>query len=102
MYVHVRDQIDKATYALTGWVPAVREDQEALPCVPLHPPQHWRPQAAELSRWMDEPKKWVFLGAMVDGVVEDADGDEGDALLTSSGSHKQSPYLASQRSHRKP
>ena len=34
-----------------------------------------------------------FLGAMVDGTVEDVDGDEDDVLLTSSGSHKRSPYL---------
>ena len=33
MYILVRDQTDNATYALTGWVPAVREDKDALPCV---------------------------------------------------------------------
>ena len=33
MYVHIHDQIDNATYALTGWVPMVREDKDALPCV---------------------------------------------------------------------
>ena len=33
MYVHVRDQNDNATYASTRWVPTVREDKEALPCV---------------------------------------------------------------------
>ena len=33
MYVHVRDQTDNATYALTRWVPAAREDKDTLPCV---------------------------------------------------------------------
>ena len=33
MYVHIRDQNDNATYASTRWVPAIREDKEALPCV---------------------------------------------------------------------
>ena len=33
MYIHVRDKIDNATYASTVWVPAVREDKDALPCV---------------------------------------------------------------------
>src|SRR6266496_380050 len=33
MYVHVRDQNGNATYASTRWVPTVREDKEALPCV---------------------------------------------------------------------
>src|SRR5215216_1587399 len=33
MYVHVRDQTDNPMYGSTGWVPAVREDKEALPCV---------------------------------------------------------------------
>ena len=33
MYVHVRDQNDNATYASTRWVPTVREDKVALPCV---------------------------------------------------------------------
>ena len=33
MHVHVRDQTNNATYALTGCVPAVREDKDALPCV---------------------------------------------------------------------
>ena len=34
---------------------------------------------------------------MVDGVVEDEDGDEDDALRTLLGSRKRSPYLARQR-----
>ena len=34
---------------------------------------------------------------MVDGVVEDKDGDEDDALRTLSGSRKRVPYLARQR-----
>ena len=38
-----------------------------------------------------------FLGAMIDGVVEDKDGDEDDALRTLSGSDKRAPYLAHQR-----
>src|SRR5215216_2492445 len=33
MYVHVRDKTDNATYASTGWVPALREDKDALPCM---------------------------------------------------------------------
>src|SRR5215216_5863390 len=33
MYVHARDQNDNATYASTRWVPTIREDKEALPCV---------------------------------------------------------------------
>ena len=32
-YVHVRDQTDNATYGLNGWVPAVREDKDTLPCM---------------------------------------------------------------------
>ena len=39
---------------------------------------------------------------MVDGAIEDADGDGGDALLMSSGSRKRSPYLARQRCRGKP
>src|SRR3989337_2651556 len=39
MYVHVHDKTDNATYALTGWVPAVREDKEALSCVRIY---SWR------------------------------------------------------------
>ena len=38
-----------------------------------------------------------FLGAMVDGVVEDEDGDEDDTLRMLLGSRKGSPYLACQR-----
>ena len=44
----------------------------------------------------------LFVGATIDGVVEDAVGNEGDALLMSSGFHKRSPYLARQRCRRKP
>ena len=33
MYVHDRDKTDNGMYALTGWVPAIREDKDALPCV---------------------------------------------------------------------
>ena len=33
MYVHVHDQNDNAMYALTMWVPTVRDDKEALPCM---------------------------------------------------------------------
>ena len=38
-----------------------------------------------------------FLGAMVDGVIGDEDGDEDDAQRTLSGSRICSPYLARQR-----
>ena len=34
---------------------------------------------------------------MVDGDVEDGNGDEDDMLCTPSGSHKRAPYLARQR-----
>ena len=43
-----------------------------------------------------------FLGAMVDGVVEDEDGDEVDALHMPSGSCKRAPYLVRQRCRGKP
>ena len=33
MYIHVRNQTDKPMYGSTWWVPTVREDKEALPCV---------------------------------------------------------------------
>ena len=33
MYVHICDNTDNATYASTGWVPAIREDKDTLPCV---------------------------------------------------------------------
>ena len=52
--------------------------------------------AFEVDGWAEGPD-FFFLGAMVDGVVEDEDGDEDDALRTLSGSHKRSPYLARQR-----
>ena len=39
---------------------------------------------------------------MVDGAIEDEDGDEDDALHMPSGSRKRSPYLARQRCRGKP
>ena len=33
MYVNVHDKRDNGTYASIGWVLAVREDKDALPCV---------------------------------------------------------------------
>ena len=51
--------------------------------------------AFEVDGWAEVPD--FFLGAMVDGVVEDEDGDEDDALRTLLGSRKRSPYLARQR-----
>ena len=52
--------------------------------------------AFEVDGWAEGPD-FFFLGAMVDGIVEDEDGDEDDALRTLSGSRKRSPYLARQR-----
>ena len=43
--------------------------------------------AFEVDGWAEGPD-FFFLGAMVDGVVEDEDGDEDDALCTLSSSHK--------------
>ena len=52
--------------------------------------------AFEVDGWAEGPD-FFFLGAMVDDVVKDEDGDEDDALRTLSGSHKRAPYLARQR-----
>ena len=41
----------------------------------------------EVDGWAEGPD-FFFLGAMVDGIVEDEDGEEDDALRTLSGSHK--------------
>ena len=41
----------------------------------------------EVDGWAEGPD-FFFLGAMVNGVVEDEDGDEDDALRTLSGSCK--------------
>ena len=49
----------------------------------------------EVDGWAEVPD--FFLGAMVDSVVWDEDGDEDDALRTLSGSRKRAPYLARQR-----
>src|SRR4051812_32811567 len=49
--------------------------------------------AFEVDGWAEGPD-FFFLGAMVDGVVKDEDGDEDDALRTLLGSRKRSPYLA--------
>ena len=49
-----------------------------------------------MDGWAEGPD-FFFLGAMVDGAVEDEDGDEDDALQTLSGSCKRCPYLAHQR-----
>ena len=43
--------------------------------------------AFEVDGWAEGPD-FFFLGAMVDGVVIDEDGDEDDALRTPSGSRK--------------
>ena len=51
--------------------------------------------AFEVDGWTEVPD--FFLGAMVDGAVEDKDGDEDDVRCTLSGSRKRSPYLACQR-----
>ena len=56
--------------------------------------------AFEVDGWAEAPD--LFLGAMVDGVVEDEDGDEDDALHMFSGSRKRTPYLARQICHGKP
>src|SRR5215216_4424075 len=74
MYVHVRDQTDNATYALTGWVPAVREDKDALPCMRRY---SWSVQLSAsppkvLFRWLSfvdhidhaaprEPRRWTTM-----------------------------------------
>ena len=42
------------------------------------------------------------MGTLVDGAVDDVDGNKDDALLASSGSRKQSPYLVHRRCRRKP
>ena len=52
--------------------------------------------AFEVDGWAEGPD-FFFLGAMVDGIVEDEDGDEDDALRMLSGSHKRAPYVARQR-----
>ena len=52
--------------------------------------------AFEENGWAEGPD-FFFSGAMVDGIVEDEDGDEHDALRTLSGSRKQAPYMAHQR-----
>ena len=52
--------------------------------------------AFEVDGWAEGPD-FFFLGAMVDGVVKEEDGNEDDALRTLSGSHKRAPYLACQR-----
>ena len=52
--------------------------------------------AFEVDGWAKGPD-FFFLGAMVDGIVEDENGDEDGALRTLSGSHKRAPYLARQR-----
>ena len=52
--------------------------------------------AFEADGWAEQPD-FFFLGAMVNSVVEDEDGDEDDALRMLSGSRKRSPYLAQQR-----
>ena len=52
--------------------------------------------AFEVDGWAEGPD-FFFLGAMVDGIAEDEDGDEDDMLRALSGSHKRAPYLARQR-----
>ena len=54
--------------------------------------------AFEVDGWAEGPD-FLFLGTMVNGVVEGEDGDEDDAMRTLSGSRKRAPYLARQRCH---
>ena len=49
-------------------------------------------RAFEVDGWAEGPD-FFFLGAMVDGVVQDDDGDEDVVLRTLSGLHKRAPYL---------
>ena len=43
--------------------------------------------AFEVDGWAEGPN-FFLLGAMVDGIVKDEDGDEDDTLRTLLGSHK--------------